>query len=242
MVTRGRAEAPAVPERIVRHRLPDRVFHWVQALAVLALLATGFLPILGVRFSWVTMHWIAGLVLLAAVLFHVVRALAFQEPRTMWVDGRDLRNARDGLGWILRRRPPPGKPGKYLLAQKLFHHVVALVLLATLVTGLMMMVRVDTPFWTRNPYWLSDRTWGVVYVLHGLAAMAVITLLMLHVYFALRPEKLWITRSMILGWISRGEYAAYHGPERWRPGGAERTETAAKRAPAMAVRQGEAGP
>ena len=39
------------PDRIVRHRLPDRIFHWVMAASVLALLATGFLPILGVRFA-----------------------------------------------------------------------------------------------------------------------------------------------------------------------------------------------
>ena len=110
------------------------------------------------------------------------------------------------------------KPGKYLLLQKLYHHAIALVLLTTLGTGLVMMVKVDTPFWTRDPYWLSDDTWGVIYVLHGLAALTTITLIMAHVYFALRPEKLWQTRSMILGWITGAEYAAQHDPARWRVG------------------------
>jgi formate dehydrogenase subunit gamma len=79
-----------------------------------------------------------------------------------------------------------------------------------------MMVKVDTPFWTRDPYWLSDSTWGVIYVLHGLAALTSITLIMVHVYFAFRPEKLWLTRSMVLGWITRSEYAEQHDPARWQ--------------------------
>ena len=118
------------------------------------------------------------------------------------------------------------RPGKYLLLQKLYHHAIALVLLTTIATGLVMMVKVDTPFWTRDPYWLSDRAWGVIYVLHGLAAMTSITLIMVHVYFALRPEKLWQTRSMILGWITGSEYAEQHDPARWRIAGRERAEAA----------------
>ena len=40
-------------------------------------------------------------------------------------------------------------------------------------------------------------TWGLMYVLHGLAGVGLIALIMVHVYFALRPEKLVITKSMI---------------------------------------------
>jgi formate dehydrogenase subunit gamma len=63
---------------------------------------------------------------------------------------------------------------------------------------------------------LPDATWGVVYVLHGLAALLLITMVMTHVYFALRPEKRLFTRSMIKGWITRAEYVEHHDPERWR--------------------------
>jgi hypothetical protein len=45
--------------------------------------------------------------------------------------------------------------------------------------------------------------------------MGMITLIMAHVYFALRPEKLWMTRSMFHGWISRDDYQAHHDPRRW---------------------------
>ena len=202
--------------------MPDRVFHWVTAAAVLALLVTGFLPILGVRFGWVTIHWIAGVVLTVAVLFHIPRAIFWLELRSMAIGLRDLRD-----GWSIFRRTfgrtgaDPGKPGKYSLAQKLYHHAATVIVLALVVTGLLMMAKIDTPFWQRDPYWLSSYTWGIVYVIHGYAAMATITLLIAHVYFALRPEKLWYTRSMILGWVSRADYLAYHDPARWAPAQSE---------------------
>lgn len=204
-------------ERIVRHALADRLFHWVTAAAVLTLLGTAFLPILGIQFAWVTAHWIAGLVLLAAVLFHTVRALFWQNLRSMWIGRADLRDCAAVAGWSFRwTDTPPPKPGKYSLAQKLVHHSFSLVLLATIATGLPMLLRIDTPWWRRNPYSLAESTWGVIYFVHGLAALILITIVMVHVYFALRPEKLAFTRAMIVGWITRAEYREHHDPERWQ--------------------------
>ena len=79
-----------------------------------------------------------------------------------------------------------------------------------------MMVKVDTPWWERNPYWLSDELWGVIYVVHGLSALLLITMVMSHVYFALRPEKAMFLRSMFVGWVSRDEYERMHDSERWQ--------------------------
>jgi formate dehydrogenase subunit gamma len=84
---------------------------------------------------------------------------------------------------------------------------------------LLMLAKIDTSFWQRNPYFLSSETWGIVYVLHGYAAMALITFLILHVYFAIRPEKLFFLRSMITGWITGDEYRKTFD-ERWEPEGA----------------------
>ena len=88
--------------------------------------------------------------------------------------------------------------------------------LTTLVTGGFMLLRIDTPWWQRNPYLFADATWGIVYVLHGLAALLLITMVMMHVYFALRPEKLKFTRAMIRGWITRQEFDEHHDPKRWQ--------------------------
>jgi formate dehydrogenase subunit gamma len=54
-----------------------------------------------------------------------------------------------------------------------------------------------------------------MYVLHGLAGVGLIALIMVHVYFGLRPEKRAITKSMIFGWMSRDFYLKEHDPKRW---------------------------
>src|SRR5262245_31593373 len=64
----------AIPERVPRHSRVARGFHWLMAASMFTLLFTAFLPKVGVEFPWVTYHWIAGTVLTAAVLFHVVHA------------------------------------------------------------------------------------------------------------------------------------------------------------------------
>ncbi|BAS28736.1 cytochrome b/b6 domain-containing protein [Limnochorda pilosa] len=217
----------ASPERVVRHPLPARLFHWTMAASMLALVATAFLPVTGVKFAWVVPHWIAGLVLLASVLFHVVHALVWQDVRSIWFDRRDLELARLSLRRLVGRPgEAPAKPGKYPVANKAFHLMVTVAGLVVIATGLLMTRRVETPLWPRDPYFLEGAAKAAVYVLHGLAAVAFVGLIVGHVYFAIRPENLWITRSMIRGWITRSEYLGHHDPARWPvPAG----ETAARR-------------
>ena len=88
---------------VVRHLILDRLYHWLMAIAVLVLLGTAFLPILGLKFQWLETHWITGIVLVVLVVAHVVRALFWHDWRNMmiWVeDGRDLllRGGRHLLG------------------------------------------------------------------------------------------------------------------------------------------------
>jgi len=204
--------AMGVTERVSRHSLSARVFHWLMSLAMLALLITAFVPVMGWQFPWVMIHWIAGVALVLVIAYHVVHATFRQDFWSMWLGPRDLAE-----GWAELRGAPHAKPGKYPADHKLYHHLTAVVSLAAIVTGLLMMLRIDTPFLARNPYLLGDGTWGVVYVVHGLAGVALIGLIAAHIYFAIRPEKRWITWSMIRGWIARENYLAHHDPERWTP-------------------------
>jgi formate dehydrogenase subunit gamma len=211
------AQRAAASDRLVRHAGIDRLVHWIVAASVLVLMGTAFLPIVGFDFAWVTVHWVSGLVLTAAVVFHIVRALIWQERASMWIGARDLRDFIDVLKWTARMRSnPPAKPGKYSLAQKLTHLFFTLLVLTGVVTGILLLTKIDTPWWQRDPYWLSEDVWGVLYVAHDLVALCLISIVIVHVYFALRPEKLRFTRSMILGWITRDEYRAHHDPERWQ--------------------------
>ena len=104
---------------------------------------------------------------------------------------------------------------------------MAIATLATIITGLIMMAKVDTPWWKRNPYILSDDTWGIIYVTHGAGSVALITFIMAHFYFAARPEKRWITLSMLRGWISRERYFDHYDESRWPVGAAASGDAAA---------------
>jgi cytochrome b subunit of formate dehydrogenase len=209
------AKAAAVPERIVRHSLGSRFFHWSMSLAVFVLLVTGFFPVLGIQFDWITIHWIAGIALIGTVIFHIVHATFWLGLKNIWVGSADWKEFRQGLANALGSGPAPPKPGKYPVEQRLFHHMVSLAAFGVILTGLLMMVRVENPIFTRNPYLLADSTWGWVYVLHGLSAVGLVGMIIAHVYFAVLPEKRWMTMSMIAGWITKKDYLAHHDPDRW---------------------------
>ncbi|HXJ40063.1 MAG TPA: cytochrome b/b6 domain-containing protein [Bryobacteraceae bacterium] len=214
----SREVAARTPAKVARHSLAARLFHWVMAAAMFVLLLTAFLPKVGVRFPWVTYHWIAGLVLTGSILFHIIHASFFMDFWSIWFDKTDLEDA----GRKFRRirgeaAPPPRRSGKYPLENKMYHAIIVLTGLSVTLTGVFMMFRVRTPFLTRNPYLFGDMTWGMMYVLHGLAGVGLIALIMVHVYFAVRPEKLDITKAMIFGTMSREHYLENHDPQRWAP-------------------------
>ena len=209
-------EALRLPERIHRHSLVARLFHWVMAASMFTLLITAFLPKVGPQFDWVTWHWIAGSVLTVSVVFHIVHASFWLDFWSIWPDKIDLQDAwRRTLRAFARPAPPPRKFAKYPLENKLYHLAIIATGLSAIVTGVFMLRRVETIFFTRNPYLFSDMTWGFMYVLHGLAGVGLIGLVTIHVYFAVRPEKLPITKSMISGSMSREFFLKDHDPRRW---------------------------
>lgn len=202
--------------KVLRHRLTDRLYHWLMAACMLVLLFTGFLPVMGVNFAWVDPHWIAGVILTVLVLFHVLRSLIWLTPSNIWIRWQEFTGSvsattSEALGGPRLKR----RGGKYSVGQKVFHHAVAVVVIVAIVTGLVMMIGIDGPFWERNPFIISESSRGLVFVLHGFAGLISITMIMVHVYFAIRPEKMYMTRSMLRGWISRGEYEQHHDPGLW---------------------------
>jgi cytochrome b subunit of formate dehydrogenase len=205
----------SLPNQIERHTFMARMFHWVMAAAMFVLLFTAFLPIVGIRFAWVEWHWMAGLVLTGSIIYHIVHATFFLDFWSIWVGPKDIPELKAEVLRVLGRDASVPKPGKYPLGNRLYHLVIVLAGLLVVVSGLLMMVRVRTPLFTRNPYLLGDSTWGLTYVAHGLAGVALVGLVIAHVYFAVRPEKWWITKSMILGWITRRQYLEHHDPQRW---------------------------
>lgn len=210
------AADPGVPERIVRHNLTSRLFHWTMAASMLVLLFTGFLPQVGVEFAWLKPHWIAGVVLIACILFHIVHATFFQSLRAIWISMRDVREwLADVKRTFNSEAPAPPRPGKYPIENKAYHHAVLVTGLGVMISGAVMMFRIENPFVGRNPYLFAENTWGLIYVVHGLCGVALVFLTIAHIYFAILPEKRWMTMSMIYGWIGRSNFLEHYNPERW---------------------------
>jgi cytochrome b subunit of formate dehydrogenase len=208
--------AAVLPKGIPRHSLVARLFHWIMAAAMFTLLFTAFLPKVGVQFNWVTWHWIAGIVLTVSVLFHIIHASFWLD---FWAIGPDKADLVDMTKRVRRfmgqSAPPPRRFAKYPLENKLYHGTIIATGLSVIGTGVFMLFRVRTGLFPRNPFVFSDMTWGLMYVLHGLAGVGLIALVMVHVYFAVRPEKLDITKSMVFGSMKREFYLEHYDPQRW---------------------------
>ena len=218
----GSAGAAGIPEKVERHGGSARISHWILAAVTFALLITAFVPILGLQFPWVTIHWIAGLIFGVYIVYHTLDTIRRGTLASMWLG---IKETIESIGrakeFFSRGGDPDERNAKWAFENKAFHHITALAGLGVLATGLLMFLRIDTWFWTANPYvlGLSDSTWGLTYVLHGLTAVGFVGLLIAHIYFALRPDKLYLTRSMIKGWITREEFVEHYDPEKWKVSG-----------------------
>ncbi len=205
--TQKRADKPSSEgPKVNRHELIDRAGHWIMAISIFALLITGVFPIIGIEFAWLELHWIAGIILTVIIAFHIVRSMLVKKPSDMWISGADLKEPFDDTQ----------KPGKYSVAQKSMHAAVTILTLLVIGSGIIMFAMIDTPWWERSNS-LSEATLGFVFFVHGLSTLGLIGVICMHIYFALRPEKLFYTRSMIKGWISKDELVANHDPQRWTP-------------------------
>src|SRR5918993_5081987 len=148
---RGAAETDALeaaykhlPERIERHTFMARMFHWVMAASMFVLLFTAFLPIAGFRFPWVTWHWVAGLVLTASIVYHIIHATFWLDFWSIWVGPKDIPEFKAEMKREFGHDVPGPKPGKYPLGNRLYHLAIVVAALSVIATGLFMMSRVRT--------------------------------------------------------------------------------------------------
>ncbi len=223
-----------IPERIVRHTLPSRIFHWTMGASMLVLLITAFVPLLGLEFAWVTIHWIAGAVLILTIIYHVIHSILWQDFWSMMSF-----NVREAIGHfrhlLSSKSTEPEKPGKYPFDHRMYHQGIVVVSLAAIVTGVLMTLRIKTPFWEPNAYYplvdqaisglnelgepaitvLPGEATGFVFVIHGIAGVALIVMVAAHIYFAIRPDKRYYLWGMIRGWIDRKQYLAHFDPDKW---------------------------
>ena len=228
--------AAGIPERIVRHTLPSRIFHWTMAASMLVLLITAFVPLLGLEFAWVTIHWIAGAVLILTIIYHVIHSIVWQDFWSMMSMGaKDFREAMGHFRHLLSSKSPePEKPGKYPFDHRMYHWGIIVTSLLAIVTGVLMTLRIKTPFWEPDAYYpfvdqavagievgepaitaMPGAATGLVFVIHGIAGVALIIMVAAHIYFAIRPDKRYYLWGLIRGWIDREQYLAHFDPDKW---------------------------
>ncbi len=196
--------------KIVRHKLQDRIFHWSMAICMIILIFTGISPVIGIEFDWVPIHWISGTFFTILIVWHIIRSIFFQDIFSMWVG---IEEVKSFFLSVLRNKLL--KSGKYSLPQKLLHNTVTMISLIAIATGILLMIRIDTPLWERNPYFFDQSVWGWIYVFHGLSSLCFISIIIIHIYFALRPEKFFYTRSMIFGSITKKDFNENHDDKLW---------------------------
>ncbi|MCB1665078.1 MAG: cytochrome b/b6 domain-containing protein [Pseudomonadales bacterium] len=204
-LAKKKAKPSSEGKRVNRHDAIDRAFHWIMAGSVLTLIFTGISPIVGIRISWLNIHWIAGLILTFVVIFHTIRALFWQDFKSMLLGPNDFKEPFD----------ESVKPGKYSFEQKGMHWAMTVLVIAVIATGLTLFTHIDSPWWER-PSVDNEGTLGIFFLLHGTATLALIAFTAIHIYFALRPEKRFYTRSMVTGWISEAEMKENHDPSKWK--------------------------
>ena len=121
--TRGR-RLPACPRASSGTRSWRVLFHWVMAAAMFVLLFSAFLPVAGVKFAWVTWHWMAGLVLTGSIIFHIVHASVWLDFWSIWVGPKDMPEVKAELMRELGRDVPGPKSGRYPLGNRLYHSAI----------------------------------------------------------------------------------------------------------------------
>jgi cytochrome b subunit of formate dehydrogenase len=193
-------------KRVNRHDAIDRAFHWIMAGSVLVLIATGIAPIVGLRISWLNIHWIAGLVLTFVCVFHIIRAMFWQDFKSMLLGPADFKEPFDETI----------KPGKYSFEQKGMHWAMTVLVVAVVATGVILFLNINSPWWDR-PSVSDEGSLGIYFLLHGTATLGLIAFTAIHIYFAVRPEKRFYTRSMVTGWISEAEMKENHDTSKWKP-------------------------
>lgn len=167
-----------------------------MAISVIVLGVTAFLPILGIKFEWVPIHWITGVILGVAVIFHLWRVFFVHGLSEMMPARSDVTMMRREMFF---QNVPDEASGKFDVFQKLYHWAASLIILVLLITGFIMLAKIDTSFWARDPSILSDWNWGIVYVFHGASALLLLFLFILHIYFSFLPDHRQFLVSMIVG-------------------------------------------
>ena len=206
--------------RVERYELGARLYHWGNAAVLVLLIVTGaglFVPGLpppGI--SWLLAHEILASTFIVLLVVHIVTALALTDAASMWrLNGRDGDELRASLRFFFRREPVVPRTGKYDVWQKLYHALLTLLALASIVTGISLFLNTEG-FATFGHAWMRWQR-----LVHDAAAFLFLAFIIGHVYVRLLKLNWPVLRSMFTGTMTRAEFDATRDWRRWQPPAAD---------------------
>lgn len=198
-------------KRIHLHPLPLRIWHWTNALFVIALIATGiYLRLHGIAalkphdavLFW---HRIAGLALISSTVFWFIHNMSDRDLRRRYAIRRDdlegvFTQLRFYLYSIFKGEEDPFRPNagdKYNPLQKITYDAVMIVIIPLQAfTGLLY---TDIP--ALRSYLLLHDLVGLLGFTHVLLAYLVVLFLVVHIYMTTIGDTFFSrTKAMILGY------------------------------------------
>lgn len=216
-------------ERVKRYDIPQRVYHWVNLSSLLVLLWTGLtiydLNLFGIQplssFARTAfgaaytpiiydLHRYAAFTLLGALIFHVTYDTGIRGVFWSELPSRaELRANSILTKSFLGMSKQYVKFHKYNPGQKMLHIGIALVIVLIGASGLMMSAnyRWLVPIWFLNVNFDLVLYW--TRVLHDVLTFALVAMVVMHFYFAVRLENIPEFKSMFTGWIPK-HYAEKH--------------------------------
>jgi formate dehydrogenase subunit gamma len=209
-------------EEIKRYTVPQRIFHWVNAVSVFVLLISGlaiYAPNLFASMdvptsTWFKLHMWFSAIFLAGVGFHIIHAAFFLDRlENLWFGRAEQHRLiiiiKNFLG--LTRQYP--KLGKYHPTQILVHWAFFANLFVLTLTGFILW----KPLRYLIPFRLFGFGWDFIFfnrILHDFFTASLAAMIIGHVYFAVFIKKNWPDlKAMFTGTIPLEEYERYHENE-----------------------------
>ncbi len=217
--TDGPGVHPSDGKEMERHALFQRIFHWINSVAIFTLLLSGWmmyqprqLPTLeGASSEWFIWHRWGIALLLVGIVAHIIHeAFVAKEANPMGFNRAEMERMISIFKNFFGLSKGYPLAGKYHSGQIFFHWAVAGNIFILILTGMVLW----KPFRDFLPLSLFGLGWDFIFfsrVIHGFFSATLIASLIGHLYFALLIKKNWPeAKSMITGRMSLREYLESH--------------------------------